>query len=183
VTTLQAARSAVRLWNIRLSVKPAHPSVQLVPGCYFSGVNRPFMKLTIHLHLMPKLRMCGAIPLHPLRAIVTWRATLRIFICNFVFQKVKCHKCLTHSWSPFYTSAWEVLFYSSIVLHTPYTIERGSSLEANRFSASQDIQLRVQRSRLQLYHESFQNFYCFRNCSNCIAVKKTSQTAMASRYL
>jgi len=38
------------------------PPIQWVPGALTPGVKRPGMKLTTHLHLVPRLRMRGAIP-------------------------------------------------------------------------------------------------------------------------
>jgi len=39
--------------------------IQWVPGALNLGVKRRGVKLTTHLHLMPRLRMRGAIPLLP----------------------------------------------------------------------------------------------------------------------
>jgi hypothetical protein len=45
-----------------LSLGPTQPHTQGFPRFFFSGVKRSGHKVT-HIHLMPKLRMRGAIPL------------------------------------------------------------------------------------------------------------------------
>jgi hypothetical protein len=43
---------------------PTQPPIQWVPGTLSLGVKRPGVKLTTHLHLVPRLKISGAI--HPL---------------------------------------------------------------------------------------------------------------------
>ena len=52
----------------------AHPaSYSMITGALFGGGwNCRSLKLTTHLHLVPRLRMSGAIPLLPLYAFVAW---------------------------------------------------------------------------------------------------------------
>jgi hypothetical protein len=46
----------------RLAVRPTQPHVQWTSGLFSSGLSGWSIKLTIHLHLVPRLRMFGAIP-------------------------------------------------------------------------------------------------------------------------
>jgi len=185
VTILQAARSAVRLRNVRLAVKPTHPSVQLVPGCYFSGVNRPVCEVD---HPPPSNAEVKNVWSYTSAHLTCLRGMQRYFTFIYSYVILSSRRlsviCARRIHEAHFTHLPERSYFivQLCVLHTPYTTEQGA-LEASRFSASQEIQLCVQLSRLQLYQESFQNFYCFQNCSNCVAVKKTSQTVMASIYL
>jgi hypothetical protein len=51
----------------RPALEPAKPPIQWVPGALPQGV-----KLTTHLHLVPKSRKHGAMPLLPKYAFVAW---------------------------------------------------------------------------------------------------------------
>jgi len=53
----------------RPALGPTQPSIQEVRGTLSSEVERT-VKLTTHLHLMPRLRMCGAI--YPLTYTSSW---------------------------------------------------------------------------------------------------------------
>jgi hypothetical protein len=46
----------------RTALGPTQPPIQWVPGALSLGVKRPGVKLTTHLHLVPRSRMRGAIP-------------------------------------------------------------------------------------------------------------------------
>jgi len=66
---------------------PNHP-FQLwgSPSLIFSMCQQPFpqgsrswgMKLTIHLPIMPSLRMSGALPMLPLFAFMSWKGTMAL---------------------------------------------------------------------------------------------------------
>jgi hypothetical protein len=66
-----------------LAPRPTQPPVQWVPGQSGQGV-----KLTTHLHAMPRLRMGGITPLLPLYAFTAWRG--KTFFLN-LFTAVEIH--------------------------------------------------------------------------------------------
>jgi hypothetical protein len=56
--------------------RPALALTYLMPTGFFPGVKRPGVKLTIHVYLVPRLRMRRAVP--PLRSFMSCaRSTLR----------------------------------------------------------------------------------------------------------
>jgi len=58
--------------------RPALELPYLMATGFFPGVKRPGVKLTIHVYLVPRLRMSGAVP--PLLAFMSCaRSTLRFF--------------------------------------------------------------------------------------------------------
>jgi hypothetical protein len=56
----------------RTALGPTQPPIQWVPGALTLGVKRPGVKLTIHLHLVPRSRMRGAIPPLPQYVFMAW---------------------------------------------------------------------------------------------------------------
>jgi len=57
-------------------------AVQSVPA-FCTGVKTDGVKLTAHLHLVPRLRMSGAVPLLPLHAFMVWtRITLPLILSS-----------------------------------------------------------------------------------------------------
>jgi hypothetical protein len=54
---------------------PEHdqPSIQCIPGFFLGGKSDHGMKLTIQVHLVPRLRMSRALPLLSLYGFVAWR--------------------------------------------------------------------------------------------------------------
>jgi hypothetical protein len=54
--------AGVRGFLISITSRPAQPPIQWPPGALFRGIWRRTMNLTFHLHLIPRLRMRGAIP-------------------------------------------------------------------------------------------------------------------------
>jgi hypothetical protein len=51
---------------------PNQPPIQWVPGALSLGQNGQGVKLTTHLHLVPRSRMCGAIPPLPQYVFMAW---------------------------------------------------------------------------------------------------------------
>jgi hypothetical protein len=54
----------------RSALGPIQPPIQCVPGALIVGVKQPGVKLTTHLHLPPRSKICGAIP--PLLNTFPW---------------------------------------------------------------------------------------------------------------
>jgi hypothetical protein len=55
----------------RPALGPFQPPIQWVPG-FLPGSKWPDHDLTTHLHLVPGLKMSGAMPLLPLYASMAW---------------------------------------------------------------------------------------------------------------
>jgi hypothetical protein len=68
------------------------PLVQSAAGI-FPGDEAAGVTLTTHLHLVPKLRMCGAIPLLTLYAFMAWSGTTTF---NFTPHSFKVRYSITH---------------------------------------------------------------------------------------
>jgi len=49
-------------------------------GVFLSGLNGRGVKLTTHLHLVPRLRMNGATPPHPLYTFKMWTGKTLFFL-------------------------------------------------------------------------------------------------------
>jgi hypothetical protein len=62
---------------------PVQPPIQQVPGS-FPGVMRPGPKVTTHLHLLPKLRMSGDVPLRPPKSLHGVQSNT--FVFNFFIK-------------------------------------------------------------------------------------------------
>jgi len=58
--------------------------------CFFLGVHGQGMKLTTHIHLLPRLRMSGAVPLIPIYAFVAWTGKILHFCVNLDELKMDC---------------------------------------------------------------------------------------------
>jgi hypothetical protein len=56
----------------RPALEPTQPSVQWVPVALSLGVKRRGVKLTTHVHVVPRSRMRGAIPSLPQYAFIAW---------------------------------------------------------------------------------------------------------------
>jgi hypothetical protein len=80
VTRLRPGWSRSKRWISRLSVVPTQPSVHWLLG----------FKLTTYLHLVPRLRLSGAIPLLPLYVFMAWTGTaLPFYYCRpFVTEEI-----------------------------------------------------------------------------------------------
>ena len=79
LTRLQAGQSEVRTpagiryFYLLQNVQYDPPSLLFNGyGCSFPGVQRPGEMLTTRLHLLPKLRMSGAVPLFHLHGFMAW---------------------------------------------------------------------------------------------------------------
>jgi hypothetical protein len=66
----------------RTVVRPTQPPKQWVPGALTRGVKRPGVKLTTHLHVLPRLRMRGGIPSLP--------QCIFMALC-FIKQEIRLH--------------------------------------------------------------------------------------------
>lgn len=51
------------------------PAYEGVPEALFSGRKRPALNFTVHIHLVPRLRMTGAVPPFPLYVFMACRGT------------------------------------------------------------------------------------------------------------
>ena len=67
--TLPSPKRPYRLWD------PTQPPIRRVPGFFPEGKAAGGINVTAPLHLMPRLRMSGAIPIRPIRALVAWTGT------------------------------------------------------------------------------------------------------------
>jgi hypothetical protein len=56
----------------RTVLGPTQPSIQWVPGAFYLGVKRPGREADHSLHLVPRSRMCGAIPSLPQYVLMSW---------------------------------------------------------------------------------------------------------------
>jgi hypothetical protein len=83
VTRLQARWSGLDSWQgaenflfatmFKVTLGPTQPPIHWVLDALPLGWSGQGMKLTTHLHLVPRLRMCEAIP--PLYHTSSWRCT------------------------------------------------------------------------------------------------------------
>jgi hypothetical protein len=58
--------------TFRLALGSTQPATLWVPGAFSLGLKRTSMKLTTHLHLAQRLRMCEAIPPLPQYSFMAW---------------------------------------------------------------------------------------------------------------
>ena len=64
---------------------PAQHHIQGVPRVLSPSVKPRVMKLTIHLHPVPWLRMTGVVPLHPLYALTAGQG-LHLYTYTYLYQ-------------------------------------------------------------------------------------------------
>jgi hypothetical protein len=75
----------------RTALEPTQLLIQWVPGALSLGVKRPGVKLTAHLHLVPKSIMRGAIPPLPQYAFMAWcseKAVWKFYLYTEVSRNV-----------------------------------------------------------------------------------------------
>jgi hypothetical protein len=92
VTKFNPAHNLTTHFSIRVLVGTTHYCLlrnfqtPTAPGLFFWGCSGRGVKLITHLHLVPRLRMSGALPLLHLYVFVAWARTALLFaICVFVY--------------------------------------------------------------------------------------------------
>jgi hypothetical protein len=68
-------------------------SYSLGTGLHSLGKSGRSMKFTTHFHLLPRLRMSGAVLLLPLHAFMTWTGTFLLCTSHLVCWKLCCSFC------------------------------------------------------------------------------------------
>jgi hypothetical protein len=77
------------------AVGPTKPPIQWVAGDLSLGVKQPGVRLTTHLHLVPRSRMRGAIPPLSQYAFMAWclvKVQKQLYLYLYVFTREKVSK-------------------------------------------------------------------------------------------
>jgi hypothetical protein len=82
-----------------MALGPIQPPIQWVLGALSLGVKWPGMKLTTHLHIVPRSRMCGAIPPFPQYVFLAWCLVKHRDNFTFIYSKAQTSSWMKVLWS------------------------------------------------------------------------------------